>query len=263
MSAKPKIRFSALVDGREIELFSIRDRKAKGAVLIPAPIRFFEFGKEGLREIVEQHYSVHRNESPDITITQKTLLSDGTQLSNVAYIHDADDHMLWPIFARRVPQFADETNCLLAANSRDSVVRIGEYKTSEANLLYSVFVTHPSLDFEQIPVKGARIFYARYDHFQILVLATYLNVPSLHEGDACGWATSPEAINGAFSEGHFQLHVKPIPSDLLLQAHWTLMGQLRQKLLFRLSDLFEGEPEMLPQITPLLSAFSLAPLFIA
>ncbi|WP_319498102.1 hypothetical protein [uncultured Cohaesibacter sp.] len=188
MSYKPKTRFTVLIDGTEFELFSVRDRGNKELVIIEATPKYLgdHTGRIAYRA---QHYSVHRTkDGADTTITQKIELENGDTLSSVSYIHDTTDHLLWPICARRLPIF-ETRNRVLKPRSKDTVYQVGSYGIGFASFMYSIFVAKNHF---QLPASNlfSRAKTAQFNEFQIIVIPTYLNIPTDPDGDVCGMTTS-------------------------------------------------------------------------
>ncbi len=260
MSKKSRTRFFARIDGNGHQLLSVMERNDGSLIVFSAIPKNWENTNRTLTAFREQHYSIHRTKGGvDTTFTQKTRLSDGRTVSNVAYIHGTTEHLLWPVFARRVPTLRPTTH-LLTLRQNDRVIQVGTYRYDTANLLYSVFVAKQTCDIDRVKVEGATIQIADFSEFKIIVLATYLNIPSPDQGDVVGIATSPTVNDGVFAEGHFQLDVTSIPADDILECHWLLMCELRDWLLLRLRELLGGTSAPFHDAVQMVAVFTSAPL---
>lgn len=254
LATKAKTRFVALIDGVEREIFSVVERQNKDIIVMSGTPRFWENPDGSLTKFGEQHYSVHTsNNGVDVTITQKTTLSDGNQHSNVAYIKGTKNALVWPIYARRVPIFEDNSR-LLKARKKDTVIRIGKFSYSSANFLYSIFVTRSDFDIETIRVKEANFYQAFFNEFSIVVITNYLNLPSLVQGDVTGMATSNTVVNGEFSENHTQLDVSSQEPCQMINIHQVLLIRLKDKMLGRISKLLNGDEKQMTD-TRLMATF--------
>jgi len=241
MGSKPKTRFYVCIAGRNIEVLSVRDRGRNGIVASSSFPRFFESVPGKFVGFVEQHYSVHPTKGSDTTVTQKTSLEDGTNISNVAYIHNTQGQLLWPIYARRIPKF-DDRNRIMTERQKDNTICIGRFRYEKACFFYSVFITNKGEKHCLKGFSGVQIFRATFHLYDIIVVATYLNIPSLKEGDVAGFSTSPTVENGIISADHLQLYTGSMPADFLIPVHWKMMGVLRLRTLSRLKDIFKGDP---------------------
>lgn len=259
MATKPKIRFAATVDGRAVELFSILDRGAEGIVIIPAHPKFFGDNPHDLIAFSDQHYSVHPTKGIDTTITQKTKLQDGTSISNIAYIHDTNKSLLWPIFSRRMPIFQGN-NRELKNKPKDKSYFIGSFETSISTFLYSVFIADTRFDPNMVIDKNFNICAVKVNDYAIIAFSTYLPLPSLMEGDVAGWATSSQVMNSQRSKNHLQIHVESIPHEFIVPAHWALMDILSKRFRERLEPLLVHQSkEVLALISIALTAFKDVP----
>ena len=245
MKDRSKTRFAINVNGQDTELFSVLDCHEKGIVIFDGTPRFFEKpdgDRIKLVEYAEQHYSIHPSNKNDVTITQKTTLADGHEISVVSYVHDAKDHLLWPVYARRLPVY-NLGNRKLVAGPNDKTINVGAYATAKATFLFSVFVTNGNsniiLKNDGVATKNI----IRLEIFDLIVFCTFLNVPSLNEQDVVGWTTSSRVENGQRSDDHLQLQVKSIPISTIHDAHAFLMEQLKQRMMSRIEKMLQGHPQ--------------------
>ncbi|MEW6372904.1 MAG: hypothetical protein AB1584_18390 [Pseudomonadota bacterium] len=237
MSKTKKTRFFARIDGVECLLFSIQKSANDGLTITSRTPKFFEGAKGPFGTQLEfdhQHYSVHEtNEGRDTTITQKTQLI-GEHHSIVTLLRETKDYLLWPVFARRYPIFLTEENRLIR-KSRDTLIELAEYVYERSNLLFSVFVSRPSFDVSVLKNSGIRFETALFDKHLIIVIPSFIHLPSLPSGDVTGYSSTPVVIDGKKEEDHFQLNVKSVPADKLYTAHQKLMGILQKAYLLRLN----------------------------
>lgn len=262
MGSKAKIRFSAKIDDRDVELFNVRDLGDKGLIISSGYPRYFELQDGKLSEFVDQHYSVHPTKGgADTTITQKTALSgDGVQaISNVAYIHNTANHLLWPVYARRLPVMREPTRSL-RARLKDTSRRIGKFNWDKATMIYSVFVSLPNLVLPPHTDTASKRFTAMVGRYKVIVFVTYLNLPSMIEGDVAGMATSSEMYDGLRGEEHLQYHAESISVDQLLYINRGLLNQLRTKMLDRLDIVFKSDRPTFQQIMAMSTWFTKVPL---
>jgi hypothetical protein len=261
MGSKAKIRFSAKIDDRDIELFNVRDLGDKGLVISSGYPRYFEHPDGKLVEFVDQHYSVHPTKGgADTTITQKTALKgDGVQaISIVAYIHNTSNHLLRPVYARRLPVMREPTRTL-RARSKDTSRRIGKFNWDKATMIYSVFVSLPNLELPSHTDTASKRFTAMMGRYKLIVFVTYLNLPSITEGDVVGMSTSSEVRNGLRGDDHFQLQTESICVDQLLNINRVLQNQLRTKMLERLDKVFKSDRPNFRHILAMSKCFTKVP----
>ncbi|MBW2941936.1 hypothetical protein [Zhongshania aquimaris] len=260
MSRKSKVRFAARIDGVERELFSIKERPDNSLLLVSAYPIFWENSDSSIVRFTEQHYSIHiSNGGIDTTITQKTKLADGMSHSNVSFIPNTKKHLLWPIYARRVPILLENSR-KLSRRSGDKVIFIGDYEFAKANLVYSVFVSNCDFDVNITSLNGLTTYSAKFKHFQIFTIPMYINLPSMNEGDVVGMSTSSTTINNVRSTDHIQLSTHSIPSEYLLSFHFKLMDLLKDKMLQRLSILFQSAPKEMSFSIKMVSLLTALPL---
>jgi hypothetical protein len=237
----------------------VKERSNQDILVLSGTSRFFEAVGLSKRELAEQHYSVHTHRSGLHTIiTQKTTLADGVRVSNAAFIHNTRDWLLWPIYARRLPMFKDDTN-ILDVGKQGEVVDVGEFEWQKANLLYSVFVAKTGSIPISTSIGGAKVFISNYRRFCIVVVVTYLNLPSMYEGDVAGLTTSSELVNGRSPSGQVQVDMSSIPVGELEAAHWFLMRRLRERMIQRLQDLLGSNSPEFDLVTTMTSFFTACP----
>lgn len=234
---KSKTRFVMNADGKDHELFAVRERGDKSLILMPSHDRFLENRFMGpnsdLQAVREQHYSVHKtNGGIDTELTQKTLLTNGTSISNAAFIHDTSEKLLYPIYARR-PSLRDDDRQAFKAHPKDTVIRIGSYRTDSANLLFSVFVSKGYPAFPIEPGSMFSIFTEKFTEFEINVVVTYVNLPTHPRGDVRGLMTSPTVFNGERGLDHFHLDALSMVPDQAIYSNLLLLDGLRCDLLAR------------------------------
>lgn len=240
MGSKPKTRLFALIDGKSRELFNVRDLGKKGLIITSGYPKLFENNDGQFVEFVDQHYSVHPTKNgQDTSITQKTAVSDQgiKKISNVAYIHNTSEHLLWPVYARRLP-IMDGATRSLHVRKKDTARRIGKFNWSKANLLYSVFVSLPNIELPDHMDDQSRRFVKNFDLYKLIIFVTYLNRPSMNEGDVTGLSTSSEVYDGLKTENHIQIHQESCSVDHMVEIHRQLMDSLRSKMDLRLKSLF-------------------------
>jgi hypothetical protein len=237
MSKTKKTRFFARIDGAECLLFSIQKSANDGLTITSRTPKFFEGAKGPYGTPLEfdhQHYSVHEtNEGNDTTITQKTQLV-GERHSIVTLLRGTRDYLLWPVFARRYPIFLTGENRLVR-KTKDTFIELAEYSYERSNLLFSVFVSRPSFDVSVLTGAGVKFKTALFDKHLIIVIPSFIHLPSLSSGDVTGYSSTPVVIDSKIEEDHFQLNAKCIHAERLLTTHQRLMGVLQKAYLMRLN----------------------------
>jgi len=237
MSHKRKSIFAARIDGIEREILSVKERSNRDLLLIPAHTPFCEPTPGTMIKFVEQHYSVHgTNQGSDTTITQKTTLDNGDLHSNVSFIHNTKNHLLWPVFARRVPVLYGE-NRKLTPRGRDKVIFIDDYQSDNSSLTYSVFISRDHFDIESILKNKFPVHTESFTEFKVIVLPMHINLPSIANGDSFGYSTSSQVINNIRSTNHIRVRATSIPPEDLIETHLHLMNMLASKLVERLISL--------------------------
>lgn len=258
MSKKPKVRFAANIDGIDYELFWVQERSDKSLILGSAFPQYWENKDNSYTAFSEQHYSIHKsNEGDATTITQKTTLVDGTSVSNVTYIPKTKNQLLWPVYARRVCTMLTDKR-KLKSRSKDTVIVISDYTSKKANLLFSVFVTKSNNFVYPNSIKkfsdALETFAFNFGELQIIAIPTYINIPSLVEGDVTALTSSTTITNGVRSNNHKQLIVRSFDQNSLFNVHYYLMNRLKMTLHTRLqnilgdsfneTNLLEGAPSI-------------------
>jgi hypothetical protein len=257
MGKKAKVRFTAVANGIEAELFAIRDRGENGIVLRSnMPDQFIEGGRRVA--FVEQHYSVHNTKGVDTTVTQHTLTDDGVELKLAAYIHDTKDYLLWPIYARRLGINNAITKSAVNRD-KDILHRVARYETASSCLFYCVFVCNPNFDYRSIEDSSLNVKTTTIGRYRIVVLSTFMIIPSLQEGWVAGISTSKPRRNGVFDEDHFQLQRGPIPFEEMLDTFWMLMNELRDLTIRQLTEMFGDDPHFMHQLSIVSGFFSAEP----
>lgn len=258
MGKKAKVRFTVIVDGIEAELFSVRDRGGLGILLSSnVPETFVEGDRRSY--FVEQHYSVHNTKGIDTTFTQHTLTVYGEELKQVAYIHNTTEHLLWPVYGKRIGRNKAIEKHAVNRN-KDILHRIGRYETRSACLFYCVYVCNPDYQSRWIAGDIVKIKTAIAGRYRITVLSTFLNMPSIGQGWTVGISTSTPRRNGVIDNEHIQIQRESIPAGEILQNFWMLIGFLRNNLLDRLNELYKNDPEFLRVLHEVSTVFSAEPL---
>jgi hypothetical protein len=258
MSNSKKTRFFAKIDGIDRLLFSVQ-KSARGSITITsqttaALIDYATPNKYGFsdgthKEYEDQHYSIHEsNEGTATSITKKTKLKSEHQ-SNVAFIQDTKDYLLWPVFWRRYPLFNTDRS-LLVKKSRDTYIQLAEYSFKSAALLYGVFVTRPSFDLSILTNAELDFKTASFENHMVIAIPYFINLPSESTGDIINLTTSPTIINGVKESDHFQIPTKSIPPEKIIEINYGAMIQLQTIYLQRLAQDF-SEFGFAPIPTPL------------
>lgn len=262
MAKSEKTIFAAKVNGIQRELFSVRQWKNADLLIVSRAGELLEHIDGSPSKVKHQHYSVHQGESdPTITyVTQKTAFHDHPDLSFVSAVHDSQQHLLWPVHARRAPFYAEGVR-LLKARPKDTVVEIGEFTSLRANFFYTIFVTRPGFNCAAIAANQVGYRTITFQKFELLVLTTYLNVPSVNEGDIILRTTSSPKVGEELFPGHFQIRVGPIPAVEVLQTHFEMMNSLRAILRTRIYNFLP--PDSIPpqDIEMLLKDFTNVPMY--
>jgi len=251
MGRKSKTRVFVEIDRAPVELFSIRER-SNGELNItqrvPDTVVLTEDDK---RLIHEQHMSVHRtNDSRDTTITFKQLFTDGSQISDVAHIHNTCSYLLWPLFGNQVG-VSDATFMRSPPDrARDSLISIGAYQSKMATLYYTVFICRHDL---LLPVPlGAKAHWIKLRDFTILVLSGFINIPSPKRGNLAGITTSTRVKNGVKSREHVQITRSSIKPSEFYNVHLMLLERLRALMMVYLNNMFSnlnnGKPNDLDEL---------------
>jgi len=263
LSKKPKTRIFVVSDGEEKEVIVARDRYDEGIVFTGGHSKYWLTAVDERIEIGEQHYSIHpSNGGRDMAVTQKTLLANGERRSNVAYVKgETERPMLWPIYARRIPVFIDTP--VMQRRQRDRVICIADFATASANLIYSVFVSDIAVALPIDPLFESNAFEIPFERYKLLVINSYINVPSLNEGDLAGASTSSEIINDARAQDHQQMNGRPMPISLIVPMHFDLVRRLQHRLLDRLVKLLGPDNKIWPSVASRLQVVTLEPLLRA
>lgn len=260
MGTKPKIRFVAIVDGRCVELFSVREPKADRLLITPRSPPLVE--AEGTsRAIREQHCSVHAtNGGKDTTITLKQIFQDDTKLDYVTMVHNTEAHLLWTIFARRVGVSEALYERGPPQRDKDLVHTIADYRGQNANLIFSAFIARPSFQ-PPDPPEGVGIHVHQFKSYSIIVLTSFLNVPSIPQGDLSSFSTSMPSNGEIDISNHLRVHAEPMEAHDLYGKHWLITLILCQKLVDRLSEVLKSfdQPE-LERFLKLAATFTSLPL---
>lgn len=235
MGNKPKTRFYAVIDGRDVQLFSVRDRGNGNGILLAATASdTLDIGNIGTDlPVREQHYSIHPSEGGrHTTVTQKTLLESGDIYSEMAKISDTETHLLWPVFAKRCHTYNAE-NRQLPHRDKDMLIKVADYKSDTSTLLFSVFVSKPDTIPKDFHLKANNIRTQRCGEYDVTVISTYLHVPTWHEGDIVGHATSPGVMNKEFEPTHEQKPTTSLSAGQVEVAHNYMVIRLWQALMIR------------------------------
>jgi hypothetical protein len=240
MSTKSKLRLVVAIRGQNIELLSVRERTSGELLLTPRSPSGARLGHVDLREIAEQHFSIHRSKDDKNTaVTFKQTFADGSSLDNVAYIHDTKDHLLWPIFARQVGVSAEILDKVPPARAKDTLVALGGYHPEAATLCFSIFIARR--DFAVIQgVEDVNVLAIPFRLFKIIVLWGFFNIPSPETGQIAGITTSSTIRNGEKQPHHSQIKTNSFAPEELLPTHHVLVGELAQKLY---NDVTSGLPD--------------------
>jgi hypothetical protein len=225
----PKVIFSARIDGVPRELLSVRQWKGSDLLMVSRHADRFQHPDGSYSLIKDQHYSVHEG-SDDQTltvVTQKTEFHNHPHLSFVSVIHATKPRLLWDIFSRRIPHFADGVR-LIKARAKDRVVEIADFDQMKATLLYTVFVTRAGFDVQRFANEHNRFHVAEFAKYQIVVLTTFLNIPNINEGDVLIRTTSSPKVNHEFLPGHFQIHASSHAPEDMLNIHIEALASVTQ-----------------------------------
>jgi hypothetical protein len=234
MSLKPKFRFFVSVDGNDTEIGWAKENRSGNVVFRSRFPKYFLTPQNELVRFKEQHYSVHpSNEDTDTTITQKTVLVDGQTTPIVSFIQNTNQHLLWPIFARRLPIFIDPPSSTI--RSKDVCIRLEEYQSTTHTLYYSMFATRPTYNLPKMPKTQTQIDTYRYDFrlFSLILLATLVPVPSIPQGDVVGITTSVPAQQLGETQSYLQLPQTSFPKEVIFDLHGTFLQRLTNLAIWR------------------------------
>lgn len=238
---KRRTLFYAEVNGCKRVLFSVKQGDNTDLTIVSEVMKRYIDNKNSEFDFDNQHYSVHcANEGNDTLITQKTKLFDGSHRSNTAYIHQTAKHLLWPVFARRVPSKEIK---LFKPRDTDRIICLSRYRCSRSILMYSVFVTKPPLPFIKAEFSDASVITVPFDRYILIVISTFLNIPSPDRGDVVMWGTSTTVIDNVRDESHVQVRTESLNFDHMYDVHKIMMDQLR-------ASLMQFLPSLLPSSGP-------------
>ena len=197
---------------------------------MPRSQTFVEIDADDLRGVAEQHFSVHHNSgSLDTVITFKQKFSDGTHLSDVMYIHETKQHLLWPIYARQVGISDESKRRCPPIRSKDSYFSLGCYSSKTATLCFAAFVTRPN-DILDLGSLTANCMQISFQNFKIHVVWSFFNVPSPPFGNITSFITSSRVANHLKQDGHLQFYRTSRPLSLLSDDYLILLAILKGKM---------------------------------
>jgi hypothetical protein len=228
-----KFRFTVTVNSIERELFSLREWKGTDVMLVSKTPKLFEFATNDMRPFKNQHYSVHFSNELTTMITQKTELVDGTSISVAALIEDVNEHLFWPIHARRLNAFEGDDRALKPPKSKESIVNIGTLDQNQAMLMYSLFVARSGFDYAVLENPFSTVYAVNFSKFQIIFIYGYINLPAYSDGDITAIMTSTAQVNGVRVGTEFKTARTSAKTDLI-GVHWKLMHSLADKFLERI-----------------------------
>lgn len=236
MGTKAKTRFVAALDGSTIELFSIREQSPDRLLIsLRSPPQVEVEGK--WRALREQHCSIHpTNAGRDTSITLKQEFQDGTKLDYVTMIHNTASHLLWPVYARRVGVSPDQLARCPPERAKDTRHKVAEYSGAKANLIFSLFIARPGYILPDRQ-NGITVWDCDLSLYKLIINISYVNVPSIPQGDLSGMTTSMPTTGIVDPENHLRIYRESLLSQELFFYHLMLTENLRQKLLNRLEPI--------------------------
>lgn len=231
-----KIAFSATIDGVQRSLFSVKDNGDSGLLIGQGTPRQMENPYGVKRDFKHQHYSVHpSNNGADTTITQKTLMSDGEEHSAVSFVRNTKQHLLWLVYARRMPILAKTTR-VLKRKRYTSVIEIGSIDSAKETLFYSVLVSRPSMDLSILVDSGWEFYTATFGQFMIIVIPMFLQFPTYPDGDVLQFLTSQPILNNVCPPDHQRYESESMPREGLVLFIGIYMDALKKSMMARMAD---------------------------
>lgn len=239
MGYKAKVRLGITVNGKERELLSVRDRRENGVVIMTPKPKYYIYPDGKYVPYVEQHYSIHPSKNGlDLSITQKTRLADGKSVSVVGYVANLELQFSAPVLAARLPVFSDSGN-IFNPRMKDTFLNVGSYETAKSTLFYSIFVTHKGFDHRSIRQKCLRYVFIEQTRYCVVVIITYLDVPSWYAGRVMPFMTSAPIHNEIRESNHWQIDIGSMPPHEITDTHWSMMRVLQSQLINELKPEFD------------------------
>jgi hypothetical protein len=175
------------VDGRQRELFRILEKANGGLTLILKHAALYIHHRkpdsDPLPEMSFQRYSIHpSNEDPNGNLIHHSF---GHQLasSETHYWTDAVKRKqgFALLFARHCPTLAVD-RYLLKPERRAAILDLGSYDPNKFILCYAVFISHPEIEFATFYADWFRYDQVRFGKFRLVILITFLSLPSSDYG---------------------------------------------------------------------------------
>lgn len=259
MGHKPKVYFVVREGGVLRELFNVRDRKQQGIVINPRHARMEERPPIAPREMEAVHYSVHPTKGgADTMITYKSAFKSGSIRSCATYIHETEEHLLWPVFSVRQHEFAG-TSREFRPHPRDGIVPVADYDQRESTLMYAVFVTSRNIDHARLSGPGYYFYRVDFERHSLIVVVTFLRAPTFPVGDRVHLLTSTPLDDDLVPAQPEQLFSKSFRAGEMEQAYRSLMVSLTDRLEQRLLERRPGIHAEMPDLNERLSLQSAEP----
>jgi hypothetical protein len=261
----PETVFYVNINGEPTTLFKIRDPgphsdgTPRDATILSGHAKLMEHEGDWI-EFNDQHYSIHKRDNDQNTlINQKTRLKDGTSINLESIVLDTKAHLLWPLYARRVPKF--ETSIRKHKDrAKDKNIQIGDYNSELATIFYTIFVTRPNYIVPVSENETFKIYSTLFDKFKAVVLVSFLNIPTMGAGDVQIMTNKLGIINGIPQDGHTKNGGPSFPADAIIPLHFLLIESLRAKYMDRLKE--KCEPAWFQEVSkpPIATQFTARPL---
>lgn len=242
MSSGIKVRVGVNVSGKIVELFKFEDRGSRGILLNQDFLEKHDNGDGTWTTITEQHFSVHPSTRGDNTlITLTTDLADGKTISRASFIPGPSNRLIWPIYSGRSP--GSQVHPSKEETNASSVIQIASFDERLSTLFYTVFVTTKYLNLRKIPLKATRLHYFTLDIYRIVVLLSFVPIPTFPIGDLTSITTSSKVINRTKSKDHIQVDVTSLNISDMQQRHGQFIYRLRNKMIDRIRKTLKLSPE--------------------
>lgn len=233
MGKRPAVRFVTSIDGVVVEIASFRELSDNQLNMSIATQELVEIdGTEHV--VIEQHFSVHgSNQGRDTSVTFKQVFADRPPLDYVSFLHNTEKHLLWPIIARRPGISPSMEGRVPPQRSKDTVHKYGESRSPFTTLFYSIFIASKNVEIEAD--ERVNVLMHDFSRYRVFVFTTYLNIPSIRQGDIASLSTSTPVTNKKKDNTYQKIERESLGVDELFDKHWLLVCHLRNKMVRRVS----------------------------
>lgn len=191
-----KTRVSITVNEKEMEIFSIEEKKSGDLILLMKKSEEIQTGSDAqYTSLDENRFSIHNSPNSDgITIT-RTISSDNNAKKFSAHIKPHNGSIIWPIYACRC-QILSIDRYIMNKKNNDTVINLGSFNEEKYSLVYFLVVGQGVEKIDRSLSIKANVRRLVFSSFIFEIWFTFMSFRSFHQNDELSfWTSQSERVN--------------------------------------------------------------------